>query len=386
MSDALAKIALKYLVSDQDRHGNERFYVRVPGRPKVRIKEEPGSKAFLLAYKEALRPPPEPEPLDPAEFDFMKVKYRRGTIGKLIQEYHTSSDFCDLAGSTRAVRYRLLARLAAKVGKSRARDLKAKKVRQWRDAPKGPEAGNAVVKTLRQVLALAVSNEELPSNVAALVTYRKPPRPDGHEPWDIEDVRAFVRTHPRGTVAYLALCLYLFTAQRRSDVHLFGRQHERDNGQSLRFTQVKNSTRRPVHMDIPIIAPLRDAIDACDQVGQLAYIVSEHTGRPYSSAQSFGNRMSKWCREAGIKRGKGGHGIRKAQGDLLAELGATAHEIMSVMGHTTLKQAEVYTRKADRRRMAHSGLRRLEDALNQEQIVPLSQPVKKVGQKRRPSD
>jgi integrase len=44
------------------------------------------------------------------------------------------------------------------------------------------------------------------------------------------------------------------------------------------------------------------------------------------------------------------HGLRKTLGRLLADAGATAHDIMAALGHTTLTEAERYTREADRRR------------------------------------
>jgi integrase len=39
------------------------------------------------------------------------------------------------------------------------------------------------------------------------------------------------------------------------------------------------------------------------------------------------------------------HGLRKAAGRRLAEVGCTAHEIMSVLGHQTLAEAGRYTRE-----------------------------------------
>ena len=41
------------------------------------------------------------------------------------------------------------------------------------------------------------------------------------------------------------------------------------------------------------------------------------------------------------------HGLRKAAGRRLAEAGCTPHEIMAVLGHKTLAEAERYTRDAD---------------------------------------
>lgn len=379
MNKPTRKTKLPGLTRDVDRHGNVRLYYRVKGQPKIRLTAPEGSDEFLAQYRAARAGELAPAP--------RRAKARAkdpGSVAALIENYRKSSAYRDLHESTRRVRNRLLIRLEEKIGAFKAADLTAKHVRMWRDAPEGPEAGNAIVKTLRQVLQIAVEDEELEKNVAKLVKYRAPASPDGFTAWTIDDIKAFVKRHPRGTKAYLALCLYLFTAQRRSDVHQLGRQHEVDGGTALRLTQQKNRSRKPVIVELPILTPLRDAIDACPNTGQLAYIVSEH-GRPFKSAPSFGNWFGKRCREAGLEKGKNGHGIRKHQGDLLASLGLSAHEIMAILGHSTIKQAEVYTRRADRKRLAHQGMKRLEDALNHEQIVPLAAPVEKVGQKRRPN-
>ena len=54
------------------------------------------------------------------------------------------------------------------------------------------------------------------------------------------------------------------------------------------------------------------------------------------------------------------HGLRKAAGRRLAEAGCTANEIMSVLGHRTLAEAERYTRDADQVRLATDAVTKLE--------------------------
>ncbi|CCD96413.1 hypothetical protein BRAO375_60024 [Bradyrhizobium sp. ORS 375] len=55
------------------------------------------------------------------------------------------------------------------------------------------------------------------------------------------------------------------------------------------------------------------------------------------------------------------HGLRKTLGRLLADAGATAHEIMAALGHMTLAEAEHYSREADRRRGGKRAILKLED-------------------------
>jgi integrase len=54
--------------------------------------------------------------------------------------------------------------------------------------------------------------------------------------------------------------------------------------------------------------------------------------------------------EAGLLLDCKPHGLRKTFGRILADGGATAHDIMAALGHTTLTEAERYTREANRRR------------------------------------
>lgn len=65
--------------------------------------------------------------------------------------------------------------------------------------------------------------------------------------------------------------------------------------------------------------------------------------------------------EAGLPLDRRPHGLRKTFGRLLADAGATAHDIMAALGHLTLGEAERYTREADRRRGGRRAISKLED-------------------------
>src|SRR5262245_9349911 len=52
--DRMAKLRLKYVVTDLDRHGKVRRYFRQKGKPKILLPGLPGSAAFMTAYQQAL--------------------------------------------------------------------------------------------------------------------------------------------------------------------------------------------------------------------------------------------------------------------------------------------------------------------------------------------
>lgn len=90
------KCDLPYLVSDPDRHGNPRLYVRRHGR-KIRIREESGTAAFLRAYGEALHAL-EPKGTPPSQ----EIKgARAGSLGWLAARYFASTEFGGLDPTSR---------------------------------------------------------------------------------------------------------------------------------------------------------------------------------------------------------------------------------------------------------------------------------------------
>lgn len=170
-------------------------------------------------------------------------------------------------------------------------------------------------------------------------------------PHDLEEVAQFEKCHPLGTKAHLALGLLLYTGQRRSDVVLFGCQHEKHG--LLEFTQQKNRDNKPIHLQIPIRSELRHILDA-GPTGDLVYLVTEF-GKPFTS-NGFGNWFREKCIQAGVP-GRA-HGLRKACATRLAENGATVHEIMAITGHKTIKEVERYTMAANQKRLAESAIKR----------------------------
>ena len=89
-------------------------------------------------------------------------------------------------------------------------------------------------------------------------------------------------------------------------------------------------------------------------------------GKPFTTA-GFGNWFRKQCDAASITAGYAAHGLRKAAGRRLAEAGCTAHEIMSVLGHKSLSEAERYTRGADQRKNARAAMEKVSSGTEQDQ-------------------
>lgn len=341
------KLELPYLMSDRDRHGNRRFYVRRKGKPKIRLRGRPGSTSFLKQYQAALDGP---------------ETTTSGTLAWLCEEYYRTPEFRALNRDTQNVRRAHLTSICQRalpngtlLGKLPFAKIEAKNVRQIRDqwAEVGPDAANGRVKALRMLLGWAIEAEHMTGRNPARDIPKLKGNPDGFHTWTVEEVEQYRTRHPIGSKARLALELLLFTGTRRSDVVKLGRQMAR--GGWLSWTETKGYERQVKESAVPILPALQAVIDA-SPTGDMIYLVTEF-GKPFTVA-GFGNKMRDWCNQAGLPHCSA-HGLRKAGATFAAENGATEHQLMAIYGWSSPKQAAHYTRNASRRRMAGDGMRLL---------------------------
>jgi integrase len=78
-------------------------------------------------------------------------------------------------------------------------------------------------------------------------------------------------------------------------------------------------------------------------------IINTEFGQPFT-VDGFSGFMREAMKAAGLPLDCKPHGLRKTLGRRLADAGVSAHDIMAALGHTTLAQAELYMKEANRRR------------------------------------
>lgn len=353
---------VKYVVEDMDRHGNVRLYVRRRGHIKVRLHEAPGTPEFSAEYRAALKQqeagvkPGKPEIVAP------------GSLRWLCERYYQGAQFLQLGAGTRKVRRAILDRICENNGTGPIARMEPRHIGRMRDARiDAPEAANAIVKALRQVFAWAMLPEVslAERNPARDVPYLDSDNPDGFHTWTVEEVAQYLAHHKVGTKAALALALLLFTGVRRSDVVRFG-PGMATNG-NFRWTEFKGRKRTPKHRELPILAELQTFLEA-SPLGDKAYLETEF-GKPFT-ANGFGNWFRKRCDEAKLPQCSA-HGLRKAGATIAAENGATEQQLMAIYGWESAKQAGVYTRKANKKRLAEAALHLVVPGPNGAISVPL---------------
>jgi integrase len=221
------------------------------------------------------------------------------------------------------------------------RDLATKHVRAVLDDLESGHQRRHWLKTLRALLAYAISIDMIDSDPSAGLKVRVK-QTDGHHTWSAEEIAQYRTRWPLGTEARLALELGLETASRRVEIVRIGRQHIRDG--RIRIARAKGCNA----VDIPLSAPLAAAIAATPVTSHLTFF-------PYSP-NLLGTKFAEWSTAAGLPSHCRLHGLRKARTAELASMGATTHQIMAVTGHKSVAEVERYAAKFNRRRAADAAM------------------------------
>lgn len=320
-----------FIQREQRSPTNVAWYFRRGKGPRIRLPGAYGSSEFEAAYEAALsgQKPPQARPAD------------RRSVRWLIEQYQESGRFHLLAEETQSNRRRILKGLAETAGNLDFRTVTRDDIQRGRVRREAtPYAAQNYVKVVRALFKFAVDSTWISENPADGVS-TSAPETDGHHTWTVEEVLKYWEKHPIGTQACLALDLLLFTGLRRGDVVKVGKQHIRDG--RLRYRAQKNK----VDIDIPLLAPLARSIEAT-KTGDLALLCNSR-GRPWVK-ESFGSWFAEQCIAAGVP-GRA-HGLRKAGATLAAEGGASSLDLAAMFGWKNPRMADVYTKKANRARLA----------------------------------
>lgn len=350
---------LPYLTHERTRHGALIWYVRRPGQKKVRIRETYGTDAFTAAYQAAMADAPPPA----------KEKDAAGTLAWLIGMYRGSSAWSDLSAATRRQRDNIFRGVIAAKGSAKVRAITQGTIVRARDKRKDtPAAARNFLDAVRGLFRWAKEAQLVKVDPTDGVRNPKKRKTAGFPVWTEEDVDRYERRWPVGTKERVWLDVLLYTGLRRGDAVRLGRQHVSDGVATIK-TEKSGET---VEVATPIL-PVLAATLAAGPCGDLAFICGVR-GEPLTK-ESFGNFFSAAARAAGIR--KGAHGVRKIAATRAANAGATVAELEAIFGWQGGGMASLYTREADRRRLAKGAIDKLAGNASGTSIV---QPLKKVGQ------
>ena len=331
----------------RDRQGVTRWRFRKKNCPESQTRFAFGTSDWWAWYDQACRATLAP---------IGSARTALGSIDALAVAYYGSAEWSALKPTTRRTykdiidRFRDAKPKAKRWGSLPAKDVDAKFIRKAMDA-KGERtaAANNLLKILRALFTFAVDRGWRDDNPAQFIRPIKR-KSAGFSTWTEDDINAYERRWPVGSKERLAFDLLLYTAQRSGDVRKMGRQHLRNGG--LAVVQEKTGE----SLELPIHANLKRSLES-GAAGELTFVTTK-LGAPYT-AKGFSQWISECADRAGLPKDRSAHGLRKAAARRLAEAGCSAHMIMSVTGHRSLKEVERYCRAAGQKVLAEQAMKRI---------------------------
>jgi integrase len=333
-----------HLQRGKSRHGKLYWFVQVKrGAPKIRIHGDYGSFEFEAAYQAAMVSAPT-VPVRP-----LQPKSGQGTLYWAWEIYTRSGAWTnDISETTRRQRTNIMKHVLRTAGSSLLTHIDATAIRKGVDKRAStPSQAKNFKQTMNQFFEWLVLTNMVKVNPCIGVKLPKRPKTGGFKEWTIDEILQYEARWPIGNRERVMLDVYCYTGLRRGDAAVVGKQHVRNGLISLQTEK----TGQWVH--IPLLDVLKRTLDA-GPTGDLSFNATQAFAK-----ESLGTIFKEACRAAGIMD-KSAHGLRKAAATRAADNGATPHELMAIFGWTDIKEAELYTRNANRKRLAAGAMRKLE--------------------------
>lgn len=307
---------------------------------------------FLAAYEAALKGAK--APVSTAEPD---------TVAWLIEQYLGSLKFQNLSLSRKRSIRGELDWLRGAAGKYHYARLEVRHVEALMAKKTGPTAANTVKKNMSMLFNFAAKKLGYVGPNPAKFAERMKINPDGYHTWTDDEVNRFLDRHQAGSKARLVLLLALNTGMSRQDLCRVGWQHvaQRDGKARIAYKRAKTA----VAADLPILPDLAEELANVPQ-DRLLFITQDTRLIGYKP-ETLGNWFRDRCTEAKVPGSL--HGLRKAGATRLADAGATNWEIASYLAHKDTKQADTYTKKANRAKLADSGFAKLASVSNFSEVL-----------------
>ncbi|MCC4299486.1 tyrosine-type recombinase/integrase [Aurantimonas coralicida] len=331
-----------YLLKETNRHGRTVWYVRKGDGPRVRIRGDYGSAEFVEAYEAAVNGKARPQ----------QAAASAGSLEWLIARYRETGAWQSLSASTRKGRERIFLQTIEAAGTLPYASLTRAVIVAGREKRAAtPAQARTFLDALRGLFRWALDAGLVSVDPTAGVKNPSRPKSGGFPVWTEDDVARYQKRWPIGMRQRIWLDVLLYTGLRRGDAVRLGRQHVRDGVAEIRTEKSGFMT----EVTIPIL-PILEATLAAGPCGDLAFICGER-GAPLTK-EAFGNMFRKACLAAKVD--KSAHGVRKIGATRAANAGATVAELEALFGWHGGGMASLYTRSADRRRLATGAISKLE--------------------------
>jgi len=279
-----------------------------------------------------------------------RIRSKPGSIAALCETYLTSTDFADLAKSTRAARSRVVRKISEERGKGMLGDLRPDHIRKdVRALTHG--AASMRLKAWRGLFAYAVEEGMIAADPSAGIKIPKgKTRP--FKQWsqgEIDAYRAYWNPHTPERVAFEVI---YWTACACVDAVKIGHQHVDEDGW---LSMPRQKTGELFTVPIRTLPSWAKAMKA-DHAHFLGALpnglqwITTNSGKP-RGVKPLSQFIAAAARDAGLPKDCTAHGLRKARAAAIAAAGGTPSQIGAWLGDVSLAMAAHYTRQADRKQI-----------------------------------
>jgi integrase len=329
---------MPHLHREVTRHGKVVWYARVGGSSRghrVRLRADYGTGEFWAEYQAALASAPRQPPA-----------LHDGTLAWLVERYRETTAWSYLSVATRRQRENIFAHVLETAGQQPFAKITTANIIAGRDRRAAtPSQAKHFLAAMRGLFRWAVKAKLVKTDPTGGVDNLPLPKGDGFITWTEEHVAAYERRWPVGMRQRVWLDVLLYTGLRRGDAVRFGRQHIKDGVGTIKTEKTGTLVTLPI---LPVLAETLEA----GPCGDLTFIAGEN-GRSLTK-ESFGNLFRDAYRAAGVPGSA--HGVRKIAATRAAEAGATVAQLEAIFGWQGGTMAALYTRAADRRRLAKDAM------------------------------
>ncbi len=325
-----------HLHQEINRHGKVVWYVRRGKGPRIRIRGVYGTPEFDATYRAAVH----------GELPQPPGKAIKGSLAWLWMLYRQTDAWRDLSMATKRQRENIMRGVLKTGGNEPLSKITSKAIKAGIDRRKG-HAARHFLDTMKGLFKWATNAEHVNVDPTAGKSVIKPAT-KGFPVWEEEEIIKFEQRWPRGTRERVMFDIFCYTGLRRGDASALGKQHVKNGVISI--DTEKTGTR----VTIPVLEILQKTLDI-GPTGDLALIATK-TGQPMTK-ESIGNAFRDACRAAGIR--KSAHGLRKAAATRAANNGATEAQLEAIFGWEGGKMAALYTRTANRQKLATGAINTL---------------------------
>jgi integrase len=350
--------------------GRTYYYFR-RGAVRITLPGYPGTRGFHNAYDEAMRD--HGPALETAALPQFARGAGPGSVAWVIERYKRKSEqWAKASESTRAIYDRCHHWLTKNYGSEPIAAFDREAVKMMRDLPEfadKPSVADATIERLatlwdftEEFLHLPVMRAHKGINPARNIKKLKPSEAESAPLWPLELCRAF-ETYP-----HLELVTFYFLAryagQRRSDLVNMRWDHIDTVRNEMFVAQIKTGAR----IWVPMPQRLTNYLENWRRRGDFIVMSPKTLGAPWRET-SLTNEFIRVTRELGFSttdskgepRYYSPHGLRHLCGVELAHAGASDRQIAAVLGHSTLKQVQVYVKQAEQRILARDAQRKRDE-------------------------